>query len=72
MIVMIEWVDSNSCGGWHSKEDVPELAIVCSVGIVVKSTANAVTITQSVSDSFHNTITIPKCAIQRQRRLRIG
>ncbi len=76
-IVMVEWVDSSSDSGWRKKEDALQddcHAKCCTAGIVLKEDKDAVTITHSYSlttGQINATISIPRCAITRIRRLKV-
>ncbi len=75
-MVCVEWVDSNSWGGWHGKQEMKDDASnlkCCTVGMLISETAELVNIVQSSSamGSFDSRMTIPRVAIKRMRRLAV-
>ena len=74
-LVIVEWVDSAFMQGWMSKEHAKEhnYSRITSVGILLKETKDYITIVQSVSDKGDagDDLTIPRCALERIRILRV-
>ena len=73
-IVLIEWEDSSSYGGWHRV--MPELDSISnciSIGILCQDSPKYVVLSQSKSDSgnYGDTISIPKSCIKRIRYLKV-
>lgn len=74
-LVLVEWVDSSYSLGWLTEADTdePKLKKCCSVGWLRKQTKEAVILTANMTmeENAHRCceITIPRCAIQRLRRL---
>ena len=73
-LVLVEWVDSASCSGWHRID--PETDCVCNciaTGLLCSEDEKQIVITYSRSDSgsVAETLSIPKCSIKRMRQLRV-
>lgn len=70
-IIYIEWNDAVSQDSWSdTKEIVPELALIVSVGILIKETEDIVTVAlnQDVTNEKHSCIMhIPKAWIKTKR-----
>jgi len=73
-LVMVEWVDSTFCQGWHDRDYTKEHepSRITSAGILIYKDDNRMTIVQSVSDRHDagDGITIPMCAVTRIRELK--
>lgn len=76
-IVLVEWVDSCGNSHWQKRTDAIRndgVGRCYSVGVVLKSDSHALTIHQSYDracDNVDHTLTIPRCAITRIRRLKV-
>ena len=74
-LVLIEWEDSYSYGGWHARDSGLDIVAACvSMGLLIDGNDNQVTIAQSMSKTSGNigdTITIPKGCIKRMRTLKV-
>lgn len=65
--VEILWLDSSGYQGWQDVDDIdPKPHLIRSVGLLLRSDDEGLTITTSASDngSVHAPITIPWCAVQ--------
>lgn len=71
---VIKWRDSCSNGGWRRVDtlDREEIAIITSVGWIVRQTKKEITITTSMSDrgNVMDTLTIPREAVTMMTRLK--
>lgn len=79
-LVAVDWIDSSSSNGWI---DMPNrdfrLNLKCSsVGYLVHEEKDRVRVSASIAfdnngnaDQFNNTITIPRVAIQRIRKVKL-
>lgn len=74
-IVIAEWDDAYSHGGWHERNrEVDHVARCVTVGILLYNDKEQVTISQNTSNTSGNvgdTISIPKGCIKRIRYLKI-
>jgi len=71
-LVLVEWLDSFSCFGWHQPgHERPSKCIT--VGILREEDTESVTISQSRSHCGNvcDDIAIPKCSIKRIRYLNV-
>ena len=76
-MVIVEWEDSAFAQGWMSRDSVKthSVSIIVSVGLLVAENDKQITIMQSDSvntEQYGDGMTIPKSAITRIRRLKIG
>jgi hypothetical protein len=73
-LLLVEWEDSVSTGGWRSHEDAAEKGVArCrSVGFVERDDEKGLVLSQTDSDLDNCTdqIAIPKGCIRRRRRLK--
>ncbi len=70
--VLIEWVDSCSTYGWHSKGTVFGISHCISVGVVISENKTEISLAPNISESSNgDIISIPKCSIKRIRRLKV-
>ncbi len=72
-IVMVEWEDARSDGGWQYKNDDLDISKCVTIGLLQYDKPNRVIIAQSKSDSgnWADRIAIPKCCIKRMRKLKV-
>ena len=72
-LVSVRWFDSHYVPGWTMEDIDPEPLVCDSVGWIIAETDEAIVLS---SHKAHNQrcgdMTIPKCAITSQRRLRDG
>ncbi len=74
-LVLVEWVDSASCSGWHRLNSEIDCISECiAVGLLCHEDEKQVVITYSRSDTGNiaETLTIPKCSIKRMRQLKVA
>jgi|GEM_PF-5789510 len=71
-IVVVEWIDSATGGGWQGIDQAEHGALECiTVGFLVKETDEALSVAHSVSQQdgedsgVCDMISIPQCAIRR-------
>jgi len=74
-LLLIEWIDSCSSGGWKGKEDINTEPSHCfSVGLAFKETEEAITLVLSGANDtreYADTMTIPVGSIKRIRELKV-
>lgn len=60
-VAIIRWADANTTVGWVSHEDLEGPSLIVSIGFVVKETADAITITTSISgeSDYADPLSIP-------------
>ena len=70
-LVVIEWVDAVSDGGWEEHEK-PDIHHVVTAGYVVSETKDAICIASTVSGTFTNArMHIPKAWIKNRKVIRL-
>lgn len=70
---IVKWRDSSTLRGWRAYNDTShEVAIITSVGWMVKQTPRTVTLTTGISECGNvcDAITIPREAITKLQRLK--
>jgi hypothetical protein len=69
---VVKWRDSSTLRGWQHIEGDHSVAIITSVGWMVKETKTAVTLTTGISEggSVCDAITIPREAVTKMTRLK--
>jgi len=74
-LLLIEWVDSCGRGGWDSS--APAVSLIESIGFIVAKCDESISL--SISQNQHPEqcrwgacITIPRVAINRTRRVKVG
>lgn len=70
---IVKWRDSSGLVGWHGIDDsAHEVAIITSVGWLVRQTPKTMTLTTSISEKGHvvDAITIPREAVTKTTRLK--
>ena len=74
-LVMVEWSDAYSFGGWHTpSKELDQTANCISIGLLLFDDGDQVTIAQSksvTSGNIGDTLSIPKCSIKRIRKLKV-
>ena len=72
-MVLVEWNDAFSDGGWRSPVDDLPVSNCITIGLLMYDNPEKVTIVQSKSDSgsYTDRISIPRGCIKRIRYLRI-
>ena len=70
--MLIEWVDSSGCSGWHHFDEGDRISRCVSVGILKYEDDEQIILISSRSDygNVADSIAIPKVSIKRIRRLR--
>lgn len=70
-VVLVEWDDSFSDGGWRPAQDDLPISHCITVGLLQYDSEDKVTITQSKANSgnYADRISIPKSCIRRIRQL---
>ncbi len=74
-LVLVEWVDSASCSGWHRLSLESDCICSCvAAGLLCHEDEKQGVITYSKSDSGNiaETISIPKSCIKRIRQLKVA
>lgn len=69
--VAVEWVDSNSTGGWDNDHKPTDMSCI-SVGILIQMLPDRIILAQSrEADGWHGDfIEIPRVAVKKLRKLR--
>ena len=74
-LVIIEWEDAYSHGGWHAhNKDVDHVAQCVAIGVLLYNDESQVTIAQSISNTSGNvadTMSIPRGCVKRIRYLKV-
>jgi hypothetical protein len=73
-IVLIEWEDSCSYGGWHLLSDETDNISCCiTIGLLCKENDDSITIAPSRSENirYSEAITIPRSCVTRIRYLKV-
>ena len=74
-MVLVEWDDAYSSGGWHvARSGVDRVSVCTTVGLLIEETNQRLTIAQNFSSTSGNiadTINIPKGCIKRIRILKL-
>ena len=72
-LILVEWVDSATYGGWHHITKGDCISNCITIGILHNETDKQITIVQSKSDTgnYAESISIPKVSIKRIRELRV-
>ncbi len=73
-LVLVEWVDSASCSGWHSLGKDDCISNCISVGVLCQESDKQVILALNKSDSGYvgDTMSIPKVSIKRIRYLKVA
>ena len=70
--VVLEWMDACGKHGWTDVKDAASITRIVSVGLLVKETKKAITISTSYSPQFgqvDSPMTIPRTAIKKMKKL---
>ena len=74
-LVLVEWVDSASCSGWHRLDSGLDGVCACvSAGLLCSENEKQIVITYGKSDTGNiaETISIPRSCIKRMRQLKVA
>ena len=70
-VVEITWIDSASRHGWTDRNDVDDIALIHSVGFLVRETKDVIVISTSFhEEDFADPLSVPKVAIRSRRNLK--
>ena len=69
--VVVEWLDSNSTGGWDASHKITDMSCI-SVGLLVQKLPDRIVLAQSheADGLYGDFIEIPRVAVKKLRRLR--
>jgi len=73
-VIYIEWKDATGAQGWHDAKAELPLALIHSVGWLIRETKNAVTITTGIAQEdggYMGMQSIPKAGIIKRRYIKL-